>query len=358
MSPTEATHPSERKRRGLRRLAVTLGSFVVFFVLAEVVVRVAVPGGRLLRLTQLDEALAGSKKQQFMATIEDDPETFWRFAPNVELPPGSGPFFGRISNDQGLREQEHIAVPKPRDELRVLFLGDSCTFGYRLDEPQTFVALTEKRLRGRFPNRRIECVNGGVPGYTAFQCLRKLENEGFDYDPDIVVMQFGWNEKIVWDGRSDPEHYRALQACRPPGFLAASRLCQLLWTYAKWPSPNDDGRARLSPAEFRNILQKIADATRARKVDFLLLVTGCRQNVRDQVLTPLQAEQLQFSATLPWPDQKTGFVNAVTELTRLVLEKKRDVGSLLFDEAHPTMAYGAIIADALVYKITPWILAR
>jgi len=332
--------------------------FVVFFAVAEILVRVAVPGGRLLRLTQLDKVLAGSKREQFMSTVEDDAETFWRFALDVELPMDAEPFFGRISNDQGLREREHVVVPKPKDELRVLFLGDSCTFGYLLDESQTFVAMTEKRLRGRFPNRRIQCINAGVPGYTAFQCLRKLETEGFDYQPDVVVMQFGWNEKEVWDGRSDPEHYRALRACRPPGFLAASRLCQLLWTYAKWPEPSDDGSSRLSPAQFRHILQKIADTTSSKNVDFLLLVTGCRQNVAAQVLTPLQAEQLRFAKPRKWPGQGSAYVNAVTEFTRLTLQEKQPVETLLFDEAHPTLAYSEIIADALLKKLTAWIVAR
>ena len=105
--------------------------------------------------------------------------------------------------------------------------------------------------------------------------------------------------------------------------------------------------------------QRIAKATDERRVDFLLLLTGCRQNVSDQQLTTLQAEQLKFAKTRHFGAKKgPAFVNGVTELTRLVLQQGQRVDALLFDEAHPTMAYSDILADALVARIAPWIESR
>ena len=91
----------------------------------------------------------------------------------------------------------------------------------------------------------------------------------------------------------------------------------------------------------------------------LLLVTGCRENVHARQLTNLQAEQLKFAKTRPFGVDKEGkaYVNGVTELTRLTQEGQ-PVKTLLFDEAHPTMTYSRILADALLAKIAPWIASR
>ena len=48
----------------------------------------------------------------------------------------------------------------------------------------------------------------------------------------------------------------------------------------------------------------------------------------------------------------------MTEFTRLTLQEKQPVETLLFDEAHPTLAYSELIADALLKKLTAWIVAR
>ena len=145
----------------------------------------------------------------------------------------------------------------------------------------------------------------------------------------------------------------------PPGLLAASRLCQLLWTYARWPEPGDDGRARLSPAEFRRVMKAIADSTKHRDVEFLMLGTGCRENVVNKSLTVLQREQLAFAqARKLESDDGPILVAGWTDLFRLVVDGGQPVESLLFDEAHPTMGYSRVLADALVKRLTRWVLAR
>ena len=357
MKQSTEENATQLSRRGWRRLAITVALLVTSIGIGEVVVRIAVPTGRLMRIDQLDEALSGDYRSQFLLTIQDDIETFWRFTPNLDLPAGKGPFFGRVSNDQGLREREHIAVPKPAGELRVLFLGDSCTYGYGLDERHTFVAMAEEKLRTRFPNQRIECINAGVPGYSAYQCWRRLMTEGLAYEPDLVVMQSGWNEGITWDGRSDIEHHQALRASQPPAILAASRLCQLLWTHSNWPDPATQKRPRLTPAEFHDTLQRIEAAAKSRGAELLLLLTGSRNNLRTEDATELQRVQLRFARERSFgPDRRrSAFVDGVTILGDLVLNQKRPVESLLLDNAHPTMSYNELLSDALVARIAPWI---
>ena len=66
----------------------------------------------------------------------------------------------------------------------------------------------------------------------------------------------------------------------------------------------------------------------------------------------------QLFGRLFGPQKVPAFVNGVTGLTRLTLKKGRPVEDLLFDEAHPTMAYSEILADVLVEKIVPWLAGQ
>jgi hypothetical protein len=106
---------------------------------------------------------------------------------------------------------------------------------------------TELRLREAFPSLAIDCINGGVPGYTLFQGWRALETRGFALSPDAVVLTFGWNELAEWDGASDLAHYERLRAATQPPPLDASRLCGLVWgALARTDRPGASARARAS----------------------------------------------------------------------------------------------------------------
>jgi len=350
--------PDRQTNTGLRRLGLSAALLVGALLVTEVLTRSLSPSTKLLRVKQLEEALAGDDRRFYKDIIVNDNETFWRFSPDVYLERGEGPLFGKISNGQGLRARDTIAVPKRKGLTRILFLGDSCTFGYLLDDQSSFVALTEKELHRIDRRQAFECINAGVPGYTAFQCWQRLKSEGFHFQPDLVVAQFGWNGSSVWDGRSDPEHYRALRACTPPGILNSSRLLQLLWETVYWPSAGQDGRARLAPSEMSKVLERMESACKQRGVGFLILLTGSRTNLRAKTLTPLQSAQMQFASTRSLgADLGPPIVDGVTPLTRLV-QGGDDVDSLLFDDAHPTLAYNQVLATLLAAKIKQWAATR
>ena len=108
------------------------------------------------------------------------------------------------TNAQHLRMDRDIGAKKA---IRILVLGDSVTFGYRVpvahdrDKPIEFDAaekpyprLLEESLRAKFPGREIEVFPLACPGYTSWQGLAWLRRDISALRPDIVVACFGWND--------------------------------------------------------------------------------------------------------------------------------------------------------------------
>ncbi|MGH7769350.1 MAG: GDSL-type esterase/lipase family protein [Candidatus Binatia bacterium] len=97
-----------------------------------------------------------------------------------------------LVNSLGFRGPEISAAKKP-GIVRVLFLGDSFTFGHGLDENETLPFLVGEALERAQPGR-FEVVNGGVYGYSTGDQLNLLKKFGLPLEPDIVVVLFMTND--------------------------------------------------------------------------------------------------------------------------------------------------------------------
>jgi lysophospholipase L1-like esterase len=114
-----------------------------------------------------------------------------------ELTPGwSGrEGYGTVTiNSRGLRERE-IPLGKPAGTFRILCLGDSVTFGHWVEAEEAYPRRLEERLQAR-STKRIQVINAGVPGYSPFQELTWLEEEGWAYEPDLVLLGFVLNDVV------------------------------------------------------------------------------------------------------------------------------------------------------------------
>ena len=114
----------------------------------------------------------------------DDMSVVYRFSPiyGWEPRPGLSVVIGgkRVTvNRLGYRGREYPAV-KPNGRTRVVMLGDSITFGFRLDDEETFSSLLD--------GGELEVVNLAVEGYGTGQELLKLQREGLRFHPDVVVI--------------------------------------------------------------------------------------------------------------------------------------------------------------------------
>jgi lysophospholipase L1-like esterase len=346
--------PSARARR-LSRIAIALVAALVALAAAEILLRRIDPEPAPLRFSQLGKVIEGDPRAQFMDLVEPDPELFWRLTPNVRLAADRRPFFGVISNARGLREDHEIAPKKSPDELRVLFLGDSVTFGYLLRPEETFVQVAEDELRARLAGTPVECVNAGVPGYSLFQGWRFLETRGKELAPDLVVFNFGWNDMVSWDGLGDFESHRRLAAHRPPGVLAHSRLARKLWATRATPAATDANRPRLTPAEFGQLLVDCKRSANALGAELMLFVGGSRANLaqdpRGRPLSDYQKQQFVFATATGVP-----VVDGVA--IALELAPTATPGDVFLDQMHPGAKLNRAVGEALAERIATWRNAR
>ncbi|MBI4965766.1 MAG: hypothetical protein HY913_20985 [Desulfomonile tiedjei] len=95
-------------------------------------------------------------------------------------------------NSDGFRERE-IGVQTP--EKKVVFLGDSVTFGLYVDHAFTFPILLEEMHNNKFPQRApIKSINLAIFAYAPKQELQALKRTGLKFQPELIVLQLYMND--------------------------------------------------------------------------------------------------------------------------------------------------------------------
>jgi lysophospholipase L1-like esterase len=144
-----------------------------------------------------------------------DPDIFWRFRPSQEI---NSRFFEGKSyriNSSGLRGDE---IPPRSDKKRLVFLGNSCTFGWGVSEEQTFVKLTERLLNERQAEKIFETINAGIPGFSSFQGRRFYVSDMASLKPEIVFIMFAWNDQWAAGGNIPDNQQKS-----PPKWIIKSQ---------------------------------------------------------------------------------------------------------------------------------------
>ena len=97
-------------------------------------------------------------------------------------------------NRLGYRTRE-FSPRKPEGTVRVLCVGGSTTVAGRTND-ETYPALLEAKLSGRWPGLPIEVLNLGVSGVTSEHWLGWLDKL-LSWEPDVIVQYQGIND-IAW----------------------------------------------------------------------------------------------------------------------------------------------------------------
>lgn len=92
-------------------------------------------------------------------------------------------------NADGFRDEVHT-IEKPENTIRIAVLGDSFTEALQVDIDETFWKIAEKNMQTCVGTDVVEFLNFGVSGFGTAQELQMLRSRVWQYDPDIVVLNF------------------------------------------------------------------------------------------------------------------------------------------------------------------------
>jgi len=187
----------------LVRPLVAVGAVVVSLVMLELLLRVY-----LLVHTVYDVEMT---RYALLAKMESpNPHIGHVHRPNVDATLMNVPVH---INADGLRDVDHAVAHG--DRYRIIFLGDSFTFGWGVKESETFKARLEAAMNGRYPT---EIINFGTGNYNSEQEVNLFLEKGLKYNPDKVVVFYFIND-------AEPTVTK-----HSGGLLYHSRLVTFVWS--------------------------------------------------------------------------------------------------------------------------------
>src|SRR6267143_673321 len=183
-----------RQRIPLKRRLI----YAVLIYISFLVLLLAIEAGTRLTMAHVSslDLFVGSPQQKAQVAdakqstiFEGDPLLLWRLKPNLDHVVWD--FTVVSTNSEHLRSVDPVQSLKSKQPgtIRIVCLGDSVTFGYRVpavwpDKPTEYdrewlpyPMLLEKHLRTANPGRNIEVITMAVPGYTSHQGLAWLGHE-------------------------------------------------------------------------------------------------------------------------------------------------------------------------------------
>jgi lysophospholipase L1-like esterase len=252
-------------------------------------------------------------------------------------------------NALGLRDRE-IGPCDPADQ-RILFLGDSVTYGHGQAIEATFVREVERLLGGR--TGAVRAINAGIPGWSTRQELAFYREHGPDLCPDLVLVGFVLNDvHELKRGLVEIGAEHGLAATRAITWLAmhSAAFAFVKEAYANVldPASREIGTVqdlvrRAEAPEVRramelveNDLLALADLVRERGARVGLVLFPFRFQLEGKDLDAPQARLRRFAAT-----------NDVPVLDTIPVLRKHEPEDVLMDHDHFTALGHRVVGQAI-----------
>lgn len=265
----------------------------------------------------------------------------------------------------GLRVDEESGQEDLTDRKRVLFVGDSVTLAYYHPARAAYGWQAVDVLRKRHPAARLVSLNAGICGYDTRQECHWLIHEGLALRPDLVVLQFCFNDlTTIYDpaGGIDQDKHPIFAWAAPPtsrsGIRRAIRETALRLRFGK------DLQAAAERIEHFEVQQLLSDDTppkidRAWRTVFgqlELFFETCRQAgvpvalvcfpVKDQIADPGASTVVQDRLRGFAEEHDVPFLDLLPVYTRTLGTGETAAAEAFQDTTHPTVRGHRIAGEA------------
>jgi lysophospholipase L1-like esterase len=240
----------------------------------------------------------------------------------------------------------------------VVVTGDSTVYGHGVSAQESFAWQLGKLL-----GNGTTVWNLGVPAYTTFQSIRRLQAH-LDAHPDLdlLVVANVWSD-AVFDEFVDSEVLRRVDSDLAQTLFAINRTLartavwrallraagkaeprQVLWNLRQQKTSR--GRRRVSADEYADNLGRLVRTARERDADVVFLLFGG------------QLEIVEPNRTWHWQPYKTVMRQVahrlgvpLVDMQQLFADSGLDAAALFMDHVHPSAAGHRIIAEALARRL-------
>jgi lysophospholipase L1-like esterase len=255
---------------------------ILFFLLVELLlagVNLVFPWDNLI--TRVGRTHSNFIAQVEFETPDDflrDPDIFWVRQP---LRGGNSGFH---TNSRGFRGPE-FTPQKPPDILRIICIGNSCTFGSWVENYSAlYPSRLSTHLRDSNPGKKIEVINAGVEGYTIYQMLQYWRKIIKPLHPDIITIYAGINDVIYTPFKADKDIKISPVSCKLINYLLQFRSIHTLNAIVKrsvallksreLTTPYDEKtglQRRVSEVDYSQILLQLIQEVRQEKIKIILI---------------------------------------------------------------------------------------
>jgi hypothetical protein len=158
----------------------------------------------------------GEIQLRHIIRLSDHPRIIYELIPNLSVN-----FYGKSlrTNSDGFRSPLY-AKKKNTGAMRIVGLGDSFMFGWRMSDDECYMSLLEKKLKRYSHDMTWEVINTAVPGYNTVMEVETLEAKGLHYAPDIVILHYVGNDIDLPNFIQKKENYWTLRKSYLASFLA------------------------------------------------------------------------------------------------------------------------------------------
>lgn len=186
----------KRKKGFFPKIGLSIISLAIIFLALEIFFRYKAHSAYTKGIQVLNAAekninsYDGEIQLRHIIRLSDHRRIIYELIPDLSVK-----FFGKSlrTNPDGFRSLPY-AKRKKIGIMRIVGLGDSFMFGWRMSNDECYLSLLEKKLRRYFTDMNWEVINTAVPGYNTVMEVETLKAKGLQFFPDIVIIHYIGND--------------------------------------------------------------------------------------------------------------------------------------------------------------------